>query len=240
MRAYSAQCKDEPLFDVRTYNDILVCALSASRREGCASPPRGHLRRGADILFSGAAAPSDTNRYSSPAVYKRLRDRQFTRRAFAPRIMPPLPLAVSETANSNEPGSILHIRRRVGSMHLSFDVSWESDSNETASNLPGPGRPLGQLLSTAGRRLEAVVERTVARAGLGFEGIARRLLMKLRAPHAHCHVWPEFARRPVVELAMQLASGRCDGCNQRYTSGLSDSDAMKIGDLILRLVPSIE
>jgi hypothetical protein len=76
-----------------------------------------------------------------------------------------------------------------------------------------PGRPLGQLLSAAGRRLESVVDRTAARAGLGFEGIARRLLMKLRAPHARCRSWSDFAKTPVVH-------GACCRVGQRDLSWL--------------------
>jgi hypothetical protein len=126
-------------------------------------------------------------------------------------------------------------------MNLSFVASWGSDSNETVSNLPGPGRPLGQLFSAAGRRLEAVVDRTAARAGLGFEGIARRLLMTLRAPHARCRAWPEFVKTPVVELAIELGSGRCDGCNQKYMmSTLGSTNSHEVEELLLRLIPSIE
>jgi hypothetical protein len=61
------------------------------------------------------------------------------------------------------------MRLRVGSTIYSVTGSWDSDSNATASNLPGPGRPLGQLLSSAGRRFEAVVDRTAARLGLGLK-----------------------------------------------------------------------
>jgi hypothetical protein len=139
-----------------------------------------------------------------------------------------------------DPGSSLHIRRKVGSINLSFIGSWGSDSNETTSNLPGPGRPLGQLLSAAGRRLEAVVDRTAARAGFGFEGVARRLFVKLGANHSRCRAWSEFAKTPVVELAIELGSGHCAGCHQRYMTALSGSDSHEIEELLLRLVPSIE
>jgi hypothetical protein len=118
--------------------------------------------------------------------------------------------------------------------------SWASDSNATMSGLAGPGRPLGQLLSAAGRGLETVIDRAAARAGWGFEGIARRLLMKLRAPHSRCRAWPEFAKTPVVELAIELGSGRCAGCDQKYMRAVGGANDREVGELLLRLVPSIE
>jgi hypothetical protein len=120
--------------------------------------------------------------------------------------------------------------------------SLASDSNATASNIAGPGRVLGQFLSAAGRRLDVVVDRAASRVGLGFEGIARRLLMKLRSPHSHCRAWPEFSRTPVIELAFELGTGTCAGCDQKYMRALgtiNDPDR-EVGNLLLRLVPSIE
>jgi hypothetical protein len=154
--------------------------------------------------------------------------------------MPPPTPPPAEATSSDKAGASLYLRTRVGSIPFSFAGSWDSDSNETMSNLPGPGRPLGQLLSAAGRRLEAVVDRTVARVGLGFEGVARRLLMKLRASHSRCRAWPEFSKTPVVELAIELGSGRCTGCDQRYMSALGGRHDSEIEELLLRIVPSIE
>jgi hypothetical protein len=156
------------------------------------------------------------------------------------RLMLPSPQLLSDATTNANPGAFLHLQGRVGSIDISFDGSWGSDSNDTASNLPGPGRPLGQLLSAAGRRLEAAVDRTAARAGLGFEGIARRLLMKLRAPHAGCHGWPDFVKTPIVELAVKLGHERCAGCNERYMSALSSTSNREVEELFLRLLPSIE
>jgi hypothetical protein len=122
----------------------------------------------------------------------------------------------------------------------SFVGSFGSDSNATTSNLPGPGRVLGLLFSAAGRRLEAVVERTAARAGWSFEGVARRLFMKLQTQHLHCAAWSEFARMPVVDLAIELGTGRCTGCNQKYMSDWYGTYDREMEDLLLRLVSSIE
>jgi hypothetical protein len=157
--------------------------------------------------------------------------------------MPPPALPLLGTAASDGQAASLHIRvqRRIGSAIYSFVGSAPSDSNATMSGLAGPGRPLGQLFSVAGRRLEAVVDRTTARAGLGFEGIARRLLMKLRSPHIRCRAWaPEFAKTPVLDLAIELGSGRCAGCNQRYMGDMGSVKDREVGELLLRLVSSLE
>jgi hypothetical protein len=84
------------------------------------------------------------------------------------------------------------------------------------------------------------VDRTAARVGVGYEGIARRLLMRLRAPHTRCRAWPEFAKTPVVDLAIELGSGSCTGCKQRYMHALGGTIDAELGELLMRLVPSIE
>jgi hypothetical protein len=147
-------------------------------------------------------------------------------------------LPPSEPTSADDSSSVPQVVVRAGSRI--FFGSFESDSNATASNLAGPGRVLGQLFSTAGRRLDAVVERTAARLGLGFEGIARRLFMKLRAPHVGCRAWPEFAKTPVVELAIKLGSERCTGCDQRYMKAVGGTHNREVEGLLLRLVSSIE
>jgi hypothetical protein len=142
----------------------------------------------------------------------------------------PLPaLPASETTDVDEPAASLHIRlqRRVGSFRFSLAASAASDSNATMSGLAGPGRPLGQLLSAAGRGLEIVIDR-------------RRLLLKLRAPHSRCRAWPEFAKTPVVDLAIELGSGRCAGCNRKYMRAVGGANDREVEELFLRLVPSIE
>jgi hypothetical protein len=124
----------------------------------------------------------------------------------------------------------------------SVKVSLAGDSNETMSNLPGPGLVLGQLFSAAGRRLDVVVDRAASRLGLSFEGIARRLLMKLRSPHSRCQAWPEFSKTPVIELAIELGTGTCVGCKQKYMHvlGTTNDPDRELESLLLRLVPSIE
>jgi hypothetical protein len=156
--------------------------------------------------------------------------------------MPSPALPPSEATDTSETASSLRIRlqRRVGSFRFSLAASVASDSNATMSGLAGPGRPLGLLLSAAGRGLETVIDRAAARADWGFEGIARRLLLKLRAPHSRCRAWPEFAKTPVVDLAIELGSGRCAGCNRKYMRAVGGANDSEVGELLLRLVPSIE
>jgi hypothetical protein len=154
--------------------------------------------------------------------------------------MPPSSLAPSTSRNPGAPGSSLYLRRQFGSFIVNVRGSWASDSNATGSGIAGPGLPLGQLFSAAGRRLEVVIDRTAARAGWGFEGIARRLLMKMCAPHARCRAGPDFAKTSIVNLAIELGSGHCHTCGERYIRVLSIMKAQEIGELLLRLVPSIE
>jgi hypothetical protein len=155
-------------------------------------------------------------------------------------LMPPSTPPLSESTDDNGQGDFLHMRGRAGSISFSIAGSWRSNSNATMSNLAGPGRVLGLLFSSAGRRLEVAVDRTAARLGLGFEGIAQRLFMKLRAPHARCGAWPDFAKTPVLELAIELGSGSCDGCRQRYMSVWGRTSNGEIERLLLGLVPSLE
>jgi hypothetical protein len=144
----------------------------------------------------------------------------------------------SEDANTvSPPRSRLVLYSR--SLNQVFSARF-SDSNATTSFLPGPGYVLGRLFSAGGRRLETVVDRTAARVGLGFEGIARRLLMKLRARHSRCQPWPDFAKTPVVELAVELGNSCCGRCEDRYTSFLDSKGDTEIEDLLRRLISSIE
>jgi hypothetical protein len=156
--------------------------------------------------------------------------------------MPPRTLPPSEAtdADSSAPSRHIRVQRRMGSDTQSATFSIFSNSNATMSNLAGPGRVLGQLFSAAGRRLDVVVDRVASRVGLSYEGIARRLLMKIRSPYSRCRAWPEFSKTPVFDLAIELGTGTCAGCNQRYMRPLSGTYDRENETLLLRLVPSIE
>ncbi|EJD03202.1 uncharacterized protein FOMMEDRAFT_156585 [Fomitiporia mediterranea MF3/22] len=53
--------------------------------------------------------------------------------------------------------------------------SQQTSSNDTASNLRGPGRTLGRLYSRGGRALEAVIGRAAHRSGFGPKAVASRI-----------------------------------------------------------------
>ena len=59
------------------------------------------------------------------------------------------------------------------------DCLWEvcsaTDTNETADNLPGHGRLLGNFYSRVGRKLEAKLGHDANRMGLGPPAIARKI-----------------------------------------------------------------
>jgi hypothetical protein len=64
--------------------------------------------------------------------------------------------------------------------------------------------------------------------------------MKLRARHSRCKPWPDFAKTPVVELAVELGNGCCGECEDRYIRFLDSKSDTEIENLLLRLIPSIE
>jgi hypothetical protein len=132
------------------------------------------------------------------------------------------------------PRAPLHIR--VRSLDLSFSANWSPDSNSTTTGLPGPGLVIGRLFSAGGRRLETIVNRTAAVVGLGYEGIARRLLVLMRGRHARCAPWVDFSSAPVLDLAIELGSGFCEACGGTYF----DAGDKRIGRLVARLLPAIQ
>jgi hypothetical protein len=149
-----------------------------------------------------------------------------------------VPIMPSLAALAEAPEATLHIR--VGSQDLAFSAYWSEDSNSTTTGLPGPGRVLGHMFSVGGRRIEAVAARTAALAGFGFEGLTRRLLMRLRSPHMRCGLWPAFSSAPVVDLAVELGNGCCGGCQKRYAQLLDGEGLPEVEALLVRLIPSIE
>ena len=53
--------------------------------------------------------------------------------------------------------------------------SQQSSSNDTASNLPGPGRMLGLLYSRWGRALEGAIGQVAHKSGFGPKAVASRI-----------------------------------------------------------------
>jgi hypothetical protein len=157
----------------------------------------------------------------------------------------------------------LHIR--VRSLNLSFSADFSTDSNTTTTGLPGPGRVLGHLFSAGGRRLETIVNRTAAVAGLGYEDIARRLLVRLRGWHARygrCvpspgssslrrfHPDSQYSEFPsaleivssssVLDVAVELGIGYCNVCKDKYSALLDNIHDADTESLLLRLVPALQ
>jgi hypothetical protein len=158
----------------------------------------------------------------------------------------------------------LHIR--VRSLNLSFSADFSTDSNTTTTGLPGPGRVLGHLFSAGGRRLETIVNRTAAVVGLGYEGIPRRLLVRLRGWHAaRCgrgvpspdssslrRVHPvsqnsDFrsalettSSSSVLDVVVELGTGYCDVCKDKYFGLLDNIHDADTESLLLRLVPALQ
>jgi hypothetical protein len=54
-----------------------------------------------------------------------------------------------------------------------------TDSDETMSDLPGPGRGIGKLYSRGGRRLEKCISRVAHKLGYGPLAIAKRMEVRL-------------------------------------------------------------
>lgn len=63
-----------------------------------------------------------------------------------------------------------------GSLQSSSDTDSTVSTNFTESNLPGAGRLLGKLYSSAGKKLEKAMARFVNRAGYGPEATYAKLL----------------------------------------------------------------
>ena len=56
-----------------------------------------------------------------------------------------------------------------------YTFTFYSSTNDTASNLPGPGRLLGNAYSYAGRRLERAVGVVAHKAGFGPNAVYQRI-----------------------------------------------------------------
>jgi hypothetical protein len=141
---------------------------------------------------------------------------------------------------SDSPSDASTMRQRVGPVPSIFSAYFTADSNSTASNLPGPGRVLGQVFAVGGRRIEVAMSRATARAGLGFQGAARTLLLRLRGQHEKCRNWPSFTTSPIVELAIELGHGCCEKCRVRYLSTLGQQADADFEGLLKRVIPAIE
>lgn len=105
-------------------------------------------------------------------------------------------------------------------------VSFLTGTDSTTSDNYGPGRIVGRLLVSSGRRLERFINRTAAKMGFGPNAIVHRVLCLLHERHARMHdssSSPKDARRSgpasqeyvaLLNQIVDLASVPCDRCHR--------------------------
>jgi hypothetical protein len=99
-----------------------------------------------------------------------------------------------------------------------------SDTNSTMTGIPGPGRLVGALLASAGRRFERAVDRFAEeRLGLGPTQAALRLTSALHDIHvnlnAECrsdHIAELSASEHVTDRLIWACNGYCSHCYAPY------------------------
>jgi hypothetical protein len=102
----------------------------------------------------------------------------------------------------------------------------QSDTNSTMTGIPGPGRIVGSMLSSAGRRFERALDRFAEnRLGLGPNAAALRLTSALHDIHVGTSPWSrcrnEFntdisALSHVTDRLIWVCNGYCSQCYAAY------------------------
>ena len=69
-----------------------------------------------------------------------------------------------------------------------YEICSAAGSDETADNLPGPGRLLGNFYSLVGRKLEAELGHTAQRLGFGPQAVAKKI-QKIKIEDSDGYVW---------------------------------------------------
>lgn len=112
------------------------------------------------------------------------------------------------------------LRRRPSNLTASFITGTDS----TTSNIYGPGRVVGKLLSSSGRRLENLLGRTAQRLGYGPPALVYRLLTRLREQHGRFNHYGRVGAKPppvasappetgvILEDIICLANEICPTC----------------------------
>jgi hypothetical protein len=100
----------------------------------------------------------------------------------------------------------------------------QSDTNSTMTGIPGPGRIVGSILSSAGRRLERAIDRFAEeQLGLGPHQAALRLTLALHDLHVKAS--PECRSDHIAELNVSehatdrliwICNGICSHCHLPY------------------------
>jgi hypothetical protein len=103
-------------------------------------------------------------------------------------------------------------------------IESKPNTNSTATGISGPGRIVGMLLSTLGRRLEQVIDRFAeARLGLGPNMAALRLASALHRIHVDANhaCWSDESARMktfchAVDRLIWVCNGYCTRCGAAY------------------------
>jgi hypothetical protein len=122
----------------------------------------------------------------------------------------------------------------VHSLPPNYALSLCTDTNSTRSSIPGPGRLVGSLLSSAGRRVEVAIDRFAERRlGLGPTVAALKIAAELHDGHVQIHHsarltqsdrlmnWPEFLDGHIDMIALEqtlirICNGICPACRDPY------------------------
>jgi hypothetical protein len=136
-------------------------------------------------------------------------------------------------ASSNDPPKVIgHRRFSSGNFFrripTGYTVTLASDTNSTTTGIQGPGRVLGTILDSAGRRFEKVIDRFAEeRLGLGPNMAALRLISALHDAHVltsretrvECHSdYTDTVSQAdgIVEQLILVCNGLCSQCRGPY------------------------
>lgn len=98
-----------------------------------------------------------------------------------------------------------HADLRLRKIPTELTVSILTDTNSTISELPGPRRLLGSILSSVGKRLEHVLTRAALRLGFGPDAIASRMVTLIWERHRREHPACTYALTPNYKKALEEA-----------------------------------
>jgi hypothetical protein len=132
--------------------------------------------------------------------------------------------------SSYEPSSILRAEStRSSIIRRLIPIGYQltpirSDTNSTMTGIPGPGRIVGTILSSAGRRLERVVDRFAEeQLGLGPNAAALRLTSALHDIHvrANLECQTEYTAEinttlHITDRLIWVCNGYCSQCQTAY------------------------
>jgi hypothetical protein len=131
-----------------------------------------------------------------------------------------------------------------------FSLETVTDADSTASNIPGPGRVLGTILTSAGRRLENFIDR-VAEQGLGLG--PNMAALRLVAAFYELHTWHSSTNKGSAQTSIcqneypgriedpaallnRVCTGVCTQCGRPYVARRLDRVSTKIMKALTQLV----